>query len=439
MNTPQTPSSQPPDGIPPVPDAQPGEPSTAATGGQTAIGGQATIGTAEQPAPQLPPPAGAPSPVPGTVPPPRPPLAVAPAKPDKPFARGFGAGFGAALGVGAVLVALALVSTLGMLGVALIGSRNQSDSLTTTHVWGPENAKNTLLALNINGTIEGEGSGTSFSAATYGYEIADELDALEADDYAGVVLLMDTPGGTIYGARAIADAVVRYQERTGNKVVAYVQSMAASGGMYAMAPADLIIADHGTFTGSIGVIMGPITVYHDVTATTGTILESGVETSGGITSEYLTQGTGKDFGSPWRDMTEQERAVYTQGMAVEYQAFVDFVSEHRDIPASTIVDDLGAFMFDPDTAVTKGLVDEVMGRSEAFREAASTSGVDPDDTRIVAPSMPGALAQLLGAQARVPGHNVPLSTGEGLTPTSSLCTGAPAVLAFSGDASQVCG
>ena len=358
----------------------------------------------------------------------------------QPFAKGFGAGLGLTVGAGAVALVLTVVSLLGMgLISRTLGNVATSAQNSLSHVWGPANASNTLLAINISGVIDNTGSATLYSSATYGYEIADQLDALKADDYAGVVLLMDTPGGSISGSRAIADAIVRYQERTGKKVVAYVQAMAASGGMYAMAPADLIISDHGTLIGSIGVIMGPFEYYRDVTGLTGNILTSGVITTGGITHEYLTQGTGKDFGNPFREMSEQERATYTNGIGIEYQAFVDYVAQHRGIPADRIVNELGAYLFDPQTVVDKGLVDEIMGRPDGFLRAAEVSGVDPSDTKIVSPAMPSGLAQLFGVQARIYGHNVPLSTVDGSTPTSSICVGSPTVLAFAGDFTSVCG
>ena len=53
--------------------------------------------------------------------------------------------------------------------------------------------------------------------------------------------------------------------------------------------------------------------------------------------------------------------------------------------------------------------------------------------------MPGGLAQLFGVEARVPGHNQPLSVNDGLAPTSSICVGSPTVLAFAGEFTAVCG
>ena len=133
-------------------------------------------------------------------------------------------------------MALLLVSLLGTGLVARAVGGARADMLSTTqHVWGPANASNTMLALNISGAIEGAGQGSMFATGTYGYEIAEQLDALGADDYSGVLLLMDTPAAASWVA-SDRRCGHRYQERTGNKR-SPAQSVAASGSMYAMAPA----------------------------------------------------------------------------------------------------------------------------------------------------------------------------------------------------------
>lgn len=369
------------------------------------------------------PPPSFPPPVHPAYPPPRPPGA---------FRRGFGLGAGASLGAGLVLTVFGLVGAL-MLSVLVAGLVStvggaDDDELVTTTAWGDADAPNRLVSLEITGVILGdESDGGVFGGATYGYQVAQTIDALESGDADGLVLEMNTPGGTIYGSRAIADAVERYQERTGHKVMAYVRGMAASGGMYAMAGADEIVADHGTLVGSIGVIMGPFERYRDVTALQGTLLSPGVEAEGGISQEYLTQGRGKDFGNPFRDMTPEERAVMTAGMEREYTAFVDWVSQQRGIPAQTIRDDLGAYVYDPQTANGKGLVDALMGHDEAFRHAAEMNGLDPEETRVDRVRSDDFLGALLGVQAQ----NDP-------APMGVVCTGAPLVLAFHGDMARVC-
>ncbi len=392
----------------------------------------------------LPPPAAAQRvPLPRTDPRPTPARPVRTPESDSPFKRGFGTGFGVALGAGAVLLALSLVSLIGLVGMSALASVAAPTPASAGYktIWGPTTAKSVMRAVHISGAIMGSASdGVSLSGGTYGYEVADMIDKLGKDDAKGLVMIMNTPGGTIYGSKAIADAVARYKERTGHKVVAYVEAMSASGGMYAMAGADHIISDYGTLVGSIGVIAGPFERYKDVTGVDGGLLGSGVQ-AGSITSEYLSQGKGKDFGNPYRDMNAEERKVFTDGMAREYAAFVDHVAAGRKIPAATIRNELGAYIYDPATAKEKKLIDDVMGRDAAFRKAAELNGLDPAQTRIEAKEAPSFLDALLGAEQRVYGQApaaVPIG-GQPAKATAVICSGTPMVLAISGDPARICG
>ena len=356
------------------------------------------------------------------------------------FRRGFALGFGATLGAGVVLAVVALGLTVVMV-LALVGLTAGGDSAPsgppTETVWGAADAPARLIAVPVTGVILGsESDGVTFGGATYGYDVADTIDALETEDADGLILEINTPGGTIHGSRAIADAVERYQKRTGNQVMAHVQGMSASGGMYAMAGVDQIVADHGSLVGSIGVVMGPFQRFRDVTGIPGSLLEPGVTTDGGVTEEYLSRGRGKDFGNPYRDMTEEERAVLGRGLDREYEAFVAWVSQARGIPPQTIVDELGAFVFDSYTAVDRGLVDRVLGREEAYRYAAEINGVDPDDTRVDRMVAPGLVESLLAANGPLGG--VGAAAVEGDPGRSTVCAGAPIVLAYHGELSAAC-
>ena len=132
-------------------------------------------------------------------------------------------------------------------------------------VWGTEGASGNLRAIRISGTIMTDAAdGALLSSGTYGYEVADQLDSLKTDQVDGVVLLVNTPGGTITGSKAIADAITRYRERTGKPVLVHVEGSSTSGGVYSTATANEIIADHGSMIGSIGVILGPLPRYKDV-------------------------------------------------------------------------------------------------------------------------------------------------------------------------------
>lgn len=400
---------------------------------------------APRPASDAPPPttatAPAPSPAFAAPPPPWRPASPPPVRERGPFRSGFALGLGASLGAGLVLAVIALglavVMVVALVGLTAAAGDSAPSGPTTETVWGGADAPARLLAVPVTGVIlGGQSDGSTFGGATYGYDVAETIDDLEAGDADGLILELNTPGGTIYGSRAIADAVERYQKRTGNQVMAYVQGLSASGGMYAMAGADQVVADHGSLVGSIGVIMGPFQRFRDVTGIPGSLLEPGVTTEGGITEEYFTRGRGKDLGNPYRDITEEERAVLGAGLDREYGEFVAWVSQARGIPAQTIVDELGAFVFDGYTAVDRGLVDRVLGREEAYRYAAEMNGVDPDDTRVDRMVGPGFLESFLGAESPVGGAGagaVAVEPGR-----SVVCDGAPLVLAYHGELTAAC-
>lgn len=361
-------------------------------------------------------------------------------RPRGGFARGFGIGTGIGLGLGVASLAASIVLGVMMVvaSLALVSTSTGTATSAVSTVWG--SGSQVLRAIPISGPILADSSdGSLLSAGSYGYEIADEIDSLTADDASGLVLLVNTPGGSIAGSRAISDSVQRYQERTGQPVLVHVSSMSASGGVYATAAADEIVADHGAMVGSIGVIFGPFTYYDGVVATSGSLIESGVTTTGGITTEYLSEGTGKDFGNPYRPMTDEERAVYQEGLASEYAAFVAHVSSNRGIDEATITDTMGAHLFSSEQALGFGLIDAVMGREDFFRHAAEKAGLDPEDTRVEAIRQPGPLELLLGVE-RPFGQAPAVAQGAGIRPvvSASVCAGTRP-LAFAGDLASVCG
>lgn len=368
-------------------------------------------------------------------------VTAAPSAEPGTFKRGFG--LGAGLGLGLLLTAVTVSVIAGIFSLlsigALVSMVPSSVSTDTETIWGKDGATTTLRAFDISGAIlTSAAEGGLFAEGTYGYEVADMLDELDGDDADGVVLLVNTPGGSITGSKAISDAIVRYQERTGNQVMVHVEGMSASGGVYSTAPADAIYADHGSIIGSVGVIFGPFSRFRDVVAISGNLLESGVTTTGGITEEYITQGTGKDFGNPFRDMTDGERQMIIDVIKPEYERFVAHLAEHRDMDPNQIVNVLGAGVFEPQRAEEVGFIDGTLGRDEFFREAATQVGGDPDDTRVEAVSAPGALESLFGIE-RVKGQAVPLSrsdAGSGML-SASLCSGQRPMV-FSGDPAALC-
>lgn len=358
------------------------------------------------------------------------------------FKRGFGTGVGVGLGLMAGFVVLSIVGglfALISLGMLLSSITKDGASTSLERVWGTEGASGHLRAIRISGTIMTDAAdGALLSSGTYGYEVADQLDSLKTDQADGVVLLVNTPGGTITGSKAIADAITRYRERTGKPVLVHVEGSSTSGGVYSTATANEIIADHGSMIGSIGVILGPLPRYKDVVATGSTLLQQGITTTGGISQEYITAGSGKDLNNPYRDLTEQERQRLQAMVDDDYEIFVAEVAAGRKLDPQRIRNEFGAGIFSARQAANIGLADAVMGRDEFFRHAATAAGLDPDKTVVERVAEPTGLSSLLGAK-RAWGTSLPLSAlGDKAVASASLCS-VTAPIAYAGDLSGVCG
>lgn len=356
------------------------------------------------------------------------------------FGKGFGGGLGFALGAGVILTILSIISALSMVGtIAAMGSQTTGSTALET-VWGDEGASGTLRAIDVAGVIMAEPSdGGGLGGGVYGYEIAEQIDELTKEDSSGLLLLVNTPGGSIPGSKAMADAVTRYKERTGQPVLVHISSMSASGGVYSTTTADEIVADHGALVGSVGVISGPFQQYSNVTAIGDTLLQAGV-TAEQITQEYLSAGTGKAFGDPFDPMDPKSREQWLAGINREYDNFVKQVVDNRPIDENKLRNEYGASLFDSATAKEYGYVDDVMGRTEFFKHAAETAGLDPEDTKVEKYSMPGDfMSSLLGLE-RINGQAPVVEQGEGVTPSVSPAICSPTrILAYAGSVSSFCG
>jgi protease-4 len=242
------------------------------------------------------------------------------------------------------------------------------------NVYGTRDSNNKLLSITVTGVILGdkatdESGGGLFDtgANTYGYEIKKQI-ALAAKDESikGIVLEINSPGGTIFGAKAIADAVEAYKQQTHNPVIVHVNGIAASGAYWAAASADSIMADAGTEVGSIGVIFGPFQYYDKVTSIDNGILGGGVVTQNGIDEFYITAGKSKDFGNPFRKLTTDELTSTQTMVNNEYEEFVNHVTQTRHIPADTIKNKLGAMVYETKRAKELGLIDSTGSIEDSY-------------------------------------------------------------------------
>lgn len=323
-----------------------------------------------------------------------------------------------------------------------LGDDADPDALKTEFAYGDRDSSNHLLSLRVDGVILGQDPGTTDlfglgQAATYGYTIKEQFRRAANDDSIdGVVLELSTPGGTIFGSEAIADGVRLYQQATGKPVLAFVDGLSASGGMWSMAPADRILADNGSLVGSIGIIMGPFEYYDGPIATEGGILGGGITTRNGISVDYLTAGRGKDVGNPFRKMTDEERSTLQRGLDSLYSRFVDHVSEYRDIPAQQVRDQLGALIYSNADAEALHLIDGTANRQQAYAELAKLAKIDGSDWKVVRVKSGSGLSALF-SKADSPGQSAAVQAAIDAR-AAELCFAPNTSLVYYGDPGLLC-
>lgn len=335
------------------------------------------------------------------------------------------------------VVLVCIVATfilIGAIGAAATMNGESSSDSSYVYIYGRGDKE--LLSIPIRGLITGtetkaESLFSSLSEGqTAGYSIKDQLYAAADDSLIqGVVLEIDSPGGTIYGAHAIADGVAYYKTKTKKPVYAHISGTGASGAYWAASSADKVFVDYGSDVGSIGVILGPFEYYNKILAQDGGLLGGGVMTENGIETVTLTAGKSKDVGSPYRRLTPEETAMLQKTVNNEYDGFVQFVSEHRDIPAQTIRDKIGAMVYDPKTALELKLVDGIANRQDAYDKLAEAINAK-DNYHVVQEQRNASLVEsLLGAVTRIPQPSVQKFDSCKLTRST---------LAYHGDVTSLC-
>lgn len=164
----------------------------------------------------------------------------------------------------------------------------------------------------------------------------------------GVILRLDTPGGDVTSSDILYHEIIEFKKKTGLPVVALMMGVAASGGYYAASACDAIVAHPSTLTGSIGVI----SVFPNVSSLLAKV---------GLEMKIIKSGDLKDAGSPFREMSPEERQVFQTVIDEFYQDFLDAVYERRKDRLS--MDELRALadgrIYTAEQALKLRLIDEI--------------------------------------------------------------------------------
>ena len=178
-----------------------------------------------------------------------------------------------------------------------------------------------------------------------------------------IVLRIDSPGGGVVPSQEIYDAVRRVRTKSNKAVIASMGSVAASGGYYIAAATDRIVANPGTLTGSIGVIM-------EMANFEGLLQKIGVE---GV---VVKSGKYKDVGSPLRKMSDEERGLLQAVMDDVHKQFIEAVAEGRSLEVPEVQALADGRIFTGRQAKAAKLVDELGNLDDAIQLAADVVGIE---------------------------------------------------------------
>jgi protease-4 len=213
-----------------------------------------------------------------------------------------------------------------------------------------------------------------------------------------IVLRIESPGGVVAAAQEIYDELVRVRER-GKPIVASMGGIAASGGYYVACAADSIVANPGTLTGSIGVIMS---------------LPNAEELLRkiGLSYEVIKTGKYKDTGSFSRPMTPEERALLQDMLDDVHDQFVTVVSRERNIDKDVVAKFADGRVMSGRQALELGLVDRLGGYRDAVLLAGRLAGIEGEPV-VVKPrrrtlSLWDILENLLGTASKLSRQGVSL-------------------------------
>ncbi len=193
---------------------------------------------------------------------------------------------------------------------------------------------------------------------------------LKKDEVKAVVLRVDSPGGVVAPSQEIYEEVRKFAAK--KKIVVSMGSLAASGGYYISAPATTIYANPGTITASIGVI----------------IKLSNIETlmdKIGIKSTVIKTGKFKDSGSPVRQLTDEDRAMFQSVINSTHNQFVKAVASGRKLPVDEVRRIADGRVLSGEQALELKLVDRLGTLQDAIEEAGRLAGIKGEPEVLLPP------------------------------------------------------
>jgi len=218
--------------------------------------------------------------------------------------------------------------------------------------------RDTVAVIRLDGTISSAPEDALMVQGITPGRVVDLLEQAADPAIKAVVVSVNSPGGSVVASDEIYHALVKFDK----PVVIWMGEMAASGGYYISCGGDYVFAHPDTLTGSIGVISQFLNAEELMQKV-------------GVDAVVITSGPRKDIGSPFREMTEEEQALWKGIIDETYEGFVELVAQARDLPVEQVRELADGSVYTGRQALKLGLVDGVGMLDDAIAKAAELGGI----------------------------------------------------------------
>jgi protease-4 len=222
-----------------------------------------------------------------------------------------------------------------------------------------------VAVLYAVGTIV-SGRGGSDTVASESF--VEEIRRIKKDSsIRAVVLRIDSPGGSSVASDVIwRELTLLRKDKTSRPLIVSMSDLAASGGYYIATPADVIVAQPATLTGSIGIFAGKMALGEGLAKL-------------GVSTETVTNGANAEIYSPFAPFTPAHRERINASMQEFYKGFVAKVAESRKKTPAEIDAIARGRVWTGSQALARGLVDQLGGLDVAVAVAKERAGIAPGD------------------------------------------------------------
>ena len=208
------------------------------------------------------------------------------------------------------------------------------------------------------------------------------------DDINGILVRVNSPGGGVAASQEIYQKIKNIRDRSNKPIIISMSSMATSGGYYVSIGADSIVANPGSITGSIGVIMGYPTV-----AKLMEII--------GIDYTTIKSGDFKDSGSPFRKTSKSDNEYFNEVVLELFDQFKSDVAFERNLSEDKIKELAQGQIFSGRQAYNNGLVDRIGTFEDAIWLIGKMAGYTSRPTLIRIPEKQPSLINAIMSEIKV--------------------------------------